>query len=117
MGATHALDRHEAQADLVTQVRDIVGGKENVTRIFDRANGTYGLAAAIAAPNQPSKLRILHPMDADEEVKKPEKSPESIGGFCCRDHGSVGAIVQGFLEILAGVGNRGSSYNAIISNR
>ena len=38
--ATHVLDRHEAQADLATQVRDIVGGKEKVTRIYDGANWT-----------------------------------------------------------------------------
>ena len=38
VGATHVLDRHEEQADLVKQVHHIVGGKENVTHILDYAN-------------------------------------------------------------------------------
>ena len=81
LGATHVLDRHEQQADLVTKVHDIVGGKENVTRIFDGANWTYGLAAAMAAPKQPSKLRILHPLTADDEVSIKDSRPNLDAAF------------------------------------
>ena len=48
IGATHVLDWKDPQIDLVTQGHGIVGGMENVTRIFDCANWTYGLAAAMA---------------------------------------------------------------------
>ena len=81
IGATHVLDRYDPQVDLVTQVHGIVGGKENITRIFDCANWTYGMAAAMAAPKQPSKLRILHPIDANDEVKNKDNRPNLDAAF------------------------------------
>ncbi|KAL8790497.1 MAG: hypothetical protein Q9195_006328 [Heterodermia aff. obscurata] len=75
IGATHVLDRHTPVADLVAQVHDVVGGEENVTRIFDCANWTHELATALAAPKGASKLRTLHPVDTDGGVNNKELRP------------------------------------------
>ena len=100
IGATHVLDRHEPQADLVTQVHDIVGGKENVTRIFDCANWTYGLAAAMAAPKQSSKLRVLHPIDPDDEVNNRESGPNLDAAFIVGATEALEPLSQDFWRFL-----------------
>lgn len=100
IGATHVLDRHEPQAGLVTQVHDILGGRENVTRIFDCANWTYELALAMAAPEHPSKLRILHPMKADDEANNKENRPNLDAAFIVGNTEALEPFSKDFWKFL-----------------
>ena len=102
LGATHVLDRHEPQDVLVSQAHDIVGGSENITRVFDCANWTYELAVGMLATNRPSKLRTLHPIDFVPGTKSfiEQKRPNCDAAFIVGASEALEPLTKDFWKSL-----------------
>lgn len=65
-GASHVIDRHLSEDEIIAQVHKAAGGAENVTRIFDCASWDHHLAAALFAEGKPTRLITLHPVHEDK---------------------------------------------------
>lgn len=75
MGATQVLDRHLPQDELVSKIHEIVGGQEEVTRVYDCASWTFELAASLLAKNKEAKIATLH-RPGDDQKKLVEQGNE-----------------------------------------
>lgn len=89
-GATHVLDRHAEQDDLVKQIRDITG--DDLVYAYDSVNGVEGQILAVKALSNEKKggLARLLPMGPIDASKAPGKK----AGFDTHDvygssHGHV----------------------------
>ncbi|TVY82203.1 Dehydrogenase orsE [Lachnellula suecica] len=71
-GATHVVDRHQEQSAIVKQVRQILGGEEGVTRVYDCVNWTFELAVALVTKDEESLVATLH-------------QPRTVGELLARD--------------------------------
>ena len=100
IGATHIIDRHLAQTEIVQKVHVAAGGVDMITHVHDCANWTYELATDILAPGKSSILLVLHPIDeaADNSIKA--KKPKCEAKFVIGKSKGLGAMEEGFWKTL-----------------
>ncbi len=99
IGATHVIDRHLPQSDIVAEAHAAAG---ELIR-----SPTYEPATELHGPNMPSVLLALHPFDADTDKDINPKRPLHKAKSVIRTSQRLGALREDFWRILPAWAEKG----------
>lgn len=68
LGATHVVDRHLLEPELLAQVWAAVGGQEEIIKVLDCANWTFEVASSLVAKEKTSFIATLHQVRSGPEL-------------------------------------------------
>ena len=80
MGATHVIDRHLSSAEIAKQVEAAIG-VNNVTQAYFCAPLNVDLAVALLSKDKPSTLKLLLPLEGNQEQELTSQLPLCKFGF------------------------------------
>lgn len=96
-GASHIIDRHLPENEIISQVHAAAGGAKNVTRIFDCASWEHHLATELLAADKQSRLITLHRVN---EAKVREERPLCKVNLVLNTNANLGSHAEPFWETL-----------------
>ncbi|KAK5720469.1 hypothetical protein LTR17_014945 [Elasticomyces elasticus] len=98
-GATHVIDRHLSQEEIVSRIHGITG-KDNATRVYDCYSFEYDLALDILPSTIPSTLVTLHTIRGAEADKVKIRRPLVEAGIVPCSNKNLAPYVEDFWKHL-----------------